>query len=425
MKKLTLLTLVAVMLMGIAGCNSTVAAQEIMSDEPRNTSPSVSATDMDELVAGNNAFAFDLYRLLSAEGSNLFYSPYSISEALAMTYSGARGQTEEDMAKALHFSLPQDRLHPAFNDLDLQLKERGKGASGKDGEGFRLNIVNAIWGQEGYEFRDEFLDVLACNYGAGLRIVDFIKQTEQSRITINKWVSDQTEGKIKDLIPQGVINPLTRLVLTNAIYFNAAWQHKFDEGATSDGAFNLLDGKKVTVPMMRQSESFPYTEGNGYKAIELPYDGGQLSMVILVPDTGQFKDFEDTLDTKSVATIVDNLGRKQVNLTMPKFEFDSSFGLKDALTTLGMGVAFTEDADLSGMTGNRELLIQDVLHKAFVLVDESGTEAAAATAVIVGLTAAPAQPITLTIDRPFIFFIRDIQTGSIIFIGRVLNPAVE
>jgi serpin B len=423
MRKAVSLMLVSAMLLGLLACSPTASGQVLQSDEPRNTSPAVDRTDLEALVAGNNAFALNLYQALRQTGGNLFYSPYSISEALAMTYAGARGETEKSMAEALDFTLPQDRLHPAFNSLDLQLKQRGQGAKGKDGEGFRLHVVNAIWGQKGYTFLEQFLDVLAQNYGAGLRILDFMGQTEQSRITINNWVSDQTEQKIKDLIPQGAIYSLTRLVLTNAVYFNAAWQNPFDKNATSNGTFNLLDGSNVTVPMMKQTGSFSYAEGANYQAVELPYDGQELSMVILLPKAGQFETFEKSLDAQVVEETIGKLQNSQVALTMPKFEYESSFGLKQALTTLGMGVAFTPDADFSGMDGKHDLLIQDVLHKAFVSVDEAGTEAAAATAVIVGITSMPAQPVEVKVDRPFILLIRDISTGSIIFLGRVINPA--
>ena len=414
--------LVLTVLLGLFGCTRAVSGQVIQSDKPRNTSPAVDEADLATLVEGNNAFAFDLYQTLRRDGANLFYSPYSISEALAMTYAGARGETEKDMAEALRFTLSQDRLHPAFNSLDLQLKQRGEGAKGKDDEGFRLHVVNAIWGQKDYKFLGGFLDVLAQDYGAGLRIVDFINETEQSRITINHWVSDQTEERIKDLVPQGAIDQLTRLVLTNAIYFNAAWQYPFNENATSDGLFHLIGGNDVTVPMMRQTESFGYTEGIDFKAVELQYDGQELSMVIVLPKAGQFDSLEAKLDAEFFGSIIEKLERNEVALTMPKFEYESSLGLKQALNTLGMGVAFTEDADFSGMNGQRDLLIQDVLHKAFVSVDEAGTEAAAATAVIVGVTSVPAQPIEVNIDRPFIFVVRDIPTNSIIFVGRVLNP---
>ena len=414
-----------IVLLGLAACSNPASGQVLQSDKPRDTSPAVNETDLATMVDGNDAFAFDLYQTLRQKESNLFYSPYSISEALAMTYAGACGETEKDMAEALHFILSQDRLHPAFNSLDLQLKQRGEGAKGKDDKGFRLHVVNAIWGQKDYKFLNEFLDVLAQNYGAGLRILDFVNETGQSRSTINKWVSDQTEERIKDLVPQGAINQLTRLVLTNAIYFNAAWQHPFREEATSDGLFHLLSNDDVTVPMMKQTESYRYTEGNDYQAIELPYDGRELSMVILLPKAGQFITFEERLEAKFVKAIIDNLETREVALKMPRFEYESSFGLKEALKTLGMGVAFTANADLSGMNGKRDLFIQDVLHKAFVSVDEAGTEAAAATAVMVGLTALPPEPVNFIMDRPFIFFVRDIPTGSIIFIGRVLNPAVK
>jgi len=240
------------------------AGEVLKSDKERITSPDVSTSEQALLVEGNSAFAFELYQALKGEEGNLFYSPYSISLALAMTYAGARGETAQQMAATLQFMLEQERLHPAFNWLDAELAKRGEGAEGKDGEGFRLNIVNAIWGQKDYEFLPDFLDVLAENYGAGLRILDFITETEKSRLTINDWVSDQTEGRIEDLIPQGAIDALTRLVLTNAIYFNAAWEYPFDEDMTADGPFYLLDGGQVIVPMMKQTEAFGYTEGEGY-----------------------------------------------------------------------------------------------------------------------------------------------------------------
>ncbi|MFC1938772.1 serpin family protein [Chloroflexota bacterium] len=427
MKIIMVLTSMAILLTGLTACAQPAAspaeASVLKSEKPRITSPSVSEGDLDDLVSDNSAFALNLYQQLRTRGGNLFYSPYSISLALAMTYAGARGETEEQMADALHFGLTQDKLHPSFNSLDIELAKRGEGAKGKDDEGFRLNIVNAIWGQKDYEFLTDFLDTLAENYGAGLRILDFIEAPEESRITINDWVSDQTEGRIEDLIPQGMIDSLTRLVLTNAIYFNAAWAFPFNENATSDGVFHLINGDEMTVPMMRQTESFGYAEGDNYQAIELPYDGNELSMVILLPDSGEFSAFESSLDFHKLQEIIGNLQYGEVALTMLKFEFESSFDLKDTLSDMGMPVAFSENADFSGMTGNRELFITDVVHKAFVSVDEAGTEAAAATAVIVGLTAVPEEPVTVNIDRPFIFMIRDIETESILFTGRVLNPA--
>ena len=249
----------------------------------------VSAEDLVKLIQGNNAFGFDLYQALRARDGNLFYSPHSISLALAMTYAGARDETEAQMAQALSFELPQGILHPAFDALARELASRGEGAEGKDGEGFRLNIVNALWGQEGYAFLPEFLGLLDANYGAGMRLVDYVNAAEEARAIINDWVSEQTEGRIEDLIAPGVLDALTRLVLTNAIYFNAAWAEPFEDNMTQDGVFHLLDGDEVTVPMMRQTTSYAYVEGQGFLAVELPYDSWELGMVILLPEEGGFE----------------------------------------------------------------------------------------------------------------------------------------
>jgi serpin B len=394
------------------------------SDKARITTPAVAPSDLAELVQGNNAFALDLYSYLIAEADepNLFLSPYSISAALAMVYAGARGETEQEMAGTLHLTLPQDRLHPAFNGLDLVLASRGEGASGKDGEGFQLNIVNAIWGQSGYEFMQPFLDTLAENYGAGLRLLDFA-DAEASRQTINDWVSDQTKDRIQDLIPRGVIDQLTRLVLTNAIYFNAMWAEPFEARDTKDGTFYLLDGSPVTVPMMWNSTAYGYARGDGYQAIELPYDGQELSMVILLPDEGTFQAFEGSLDGDGLAAILESLRKQPIDLTMPKFKIESGFSLSGALTALGMPDAFSASADFSGMDGKRDLFIKEVIHKAFVVVDEEGTEAAAATGAVMGLLAMPPAPTEVTVDHPFLFLIRDVETGAILFVGRVLDPA--
>ncbi len=426
MKRLFCALLSIAVLAGLAGCVAPAAtAQELKSDKPRETSPQVNAAALSALVDGNTNFALNLYQTMRTPAGNLFFSPYSISEAMAMTYAGARGQTETDIATALSFTLPQNSLHPAFNRLDLELAKRGQGARGKDGEGFRLHVVNAIWGQRDYKFLNPFLDTLAANYGAGLRLADFKGQPEPAREMINGWVSDQTENRIKDLLPPGSVNTLTRLILTNAIYFNAAWQSPFPKAATSPGAFHRLNGTDVTVPMMKQTAPFRYAAGQNYQAAEMPYDGGELSMIVVLPQSGKFDDFEKSLDGPSLKAITDGLAARQVALTMPKFEFESSIGLRQSLTKLGMGIAFTESADFSGMNGGRDLLIQDVLHKAFVSVDEEGTEAAAATAVIIGTTSMPADPAAMTLDRPFIFVIRDNATGAIVFLGRVADPSAK
>lgn len=396
--------------------------QLVVSDKQRVTSPATSPADAVELGAGNRAFAFDLYQSLRKQGGNLFYSPYSISLALAMTFAGAKGQTAQQMASALHFTLSPERLHPAFDSLDLALASRAQGTAGQGGKGFKLSIANAIWGQDGFQFLPDFLSTLSQNYGAGLRLMDFKQAPEASRIAINNWVSDQTAGKIKDLIPPGAIDPLTRLVLTNAIYFNAAWAQQFNPKVTADGPFTLPDGNKINAPMMSQTAYFAYTEGKNYQAVELPYEGQKLSMVILLPAAGQLDAFEGTLGGPQVDAILGALTSKRIALKMPRFKTEYSISLKQTLQELGMRDAFT-NADFSGMTGNRDLSIGAVIHKAYVAVDENGTEAAAATAVTMPTSVLPGQPIEVSVDRPFIFLIRDIETGALLFVGRIVTPA--
>ena len=406
----------------LSACGHSSSASIAQSDLQRVTAPDVPPDQVQTLVENNNTFAFDLYRSLQAQDGNLFYSPYSISLALAMTYAGARGETESQMAQTLHF-LPQDGLHPAFNALDLQLAQRGKAASDEKTP-LQLNIANAVWAEQTYPFLQSFLDTIALNYGAGIRLADFINQYEAVRKEINDWVSDQTEEKIKDLIPEGVLNPNTRMALVNAIYFKADWLSPFGAGSTEDATFHLIDGSEVSVPMMNQDTFIPYAQGDGWQAIELAYQGETAAMDIIVPDEGRFDEVESSLDYESASAILNSLQPAYVSLGLPKFKYESEFGLADPLKALGMTDAFDPDqADFTGMSERNDLYISAVVHKAFVAVDERGTEAAAATAVIVGLTSAPLFDVTLTVDRPFIFLIRDLPTGQILFIGRVLNPA--
>jgi serpin B len=392
------------------------------SEQEQHEAGPAGGEDLLALVSGNARFALDLYHLLREQEGNLFYSPYSISAALAMTYAGARGQTESQMARALHFDLPQEDLHEGFALLAGELASRGEGAAGKDGEGFRLNVANALWLQQGFDLLPAYLALVEGAYGAGPRSVDFQEAPEDARVTINDWVAGETEDRITGLIPPGVISTLTRLVLTNAIYFNAAWAMPFEKHLTTDGVFTLLDGQEISVPMMRQTESLPYTAGEGYQAVVLPYDAQDLSMVILLPDEGRFQAFEESLDAARLAEIEAGLRRQQVALSMPRFEFEAQFSLSRALAALGMEEALSEAADFSGMTGGRDLFISEVVHKAFVSVDEDGTEAAAATAVIMNLTSAPAEVVEMAVDRPFLFLIRDVHTGALLFLGRVVDP---
>jgi serpin B len=410
----------------VSGCGLAPSAQagfELASSQvERQADPPVEDQQLQSLVQGNTAFALHLYQALRAsqEGdSNLFTSPYSISAALAMTYAGARGETEAQMADTLHFTLSQDELHPAFNALDQQLSSLGEGS--EEGDNFKLNIANSLWGQKGYTFLPEFLDLLARSYGAGLRLLDFSDPEKASQI-INGWVEEQTEDKIKDLVPAQALSPATRLVLANAIYFNALWQHPFQEGATQEGPFTLIDGSQVSVPMMSQSESFIYAQGDGYQAIELPYRSSSASMVILLPDAKSFREFEDTLEADRLGEILDGMTFTGVSLSMPKFEYESKFQLAKTLSEMGMPAAFGPQADFSGMDGQGGLFIGSVIHQAFVSVDEEGTEAAAATAVVMLESAAPMPEVEMTIDHPFIFLIRDRDSGAILFLGRVMNP---
>ncbi|KYF52454.1 serine protease [Sorangium cellulosum] len=397
----------------------------VASDKQRISTPDVPPEDKTALVSGNSAFALDLYQELREEPGNVFYSPYSISTALAMTWAGAKGETETAMADTLRFDLGQDKLHPAFNWIDQELESRGQGAQGADGEGFRLNVVNALWGQIGYGFEAPFLDTLALNYGAGMRVVDFLGHKQEAVDLINGWVSDQTEGKIEKLVPVDAITPETVLVLTNAIYFNAAWRTPFEPTATADGPFEKADGTEVTVPLMHANLEMPYAEGDGYQAVAMPYDGDELSMVLVLPAKGTLDAFEASLDAAKVDGIVGAMSEHLVETTMPKFKFEYELSLKKTLEAMGMEIAFTAGAaDFTGINAQGQPYIQDVLHKAFVGVNEAGTEAAAATAVIVGDESAP-QPASLALVNPFLFLIRDNATGSILFVGRVADPSAS
>ena len=396
----------------------------VWSEKQRMTSVSVPAADTATLIAGNTAFAIDLYQAVRGEPGNLFMSPHSISLALAMAYAGARGDTERQMAAALHFTLPQSRLHAAFNGFDLDLASRGQGARGKDGQPFELHIANSTWGQRGYPFLTPFLDTLALNYGAGLRVLDFASDPDTGRLVINDWVAEKTHDRILDLIRAGAITPLTRMVLVNAIYFNAAWAFPFKTSATQPGDFTRLDGSAVSVQMMHQTEHLRYAGGADYQAVELPYDGDELSMVVIAPAAGQFDAFEAGLDKARLDAIIGGFAVEEVQLTMPRFSGTYPLALGTVLANLGMPIAFDMGrADFSGIESSGELYISDVLHKAFVAVDEKGTEAAAATAVLLSARGVPDPTAQVELDRPFMYLIRDRATGAVLFMGRVLDPS--
>jgi serpin B len=308
---------------------------------------------------------------------------------------------------------------------DLETRE-SRAPDYMEGDVFQLNIANAVWGQENYPFLDDYVDLLDTYYGAGLQQVDFINATEAARLAINAWVEDQTEDRIQDIIPPGLLDTLTRLVLANAVYFNASWHDPFNASDTHDDTFTLLDGSQVTVPMMSQSEVFRYGRGEDYQAVQLPYFGGNMNMLIVLPDAGKFEAVETALDARVIDTVYEIPDGPLVHLFMPRFEYEYAVSLSTILRAMGMTDAFDPaQADFSGMAATDELFISEVLHKSFIKVDEKGTEAAAATIVMMagGGGYAPSETVELRLDRPFIYLIYDWQTGTILFVGRVLNPA--
>ncbi|MGH2450208.1 MAG: serpin family protein, partial [Candidatus Limnocylindria bacterium] len=373
-------------------------------------------------AAAVEAFAADLYRELAASPGNLAFSPYSVAVALAMGRAGAVGETADQMDAVLYASLAGD-LDAGFNALEQALAARpGTYPIGDDTAELELATANRLWGQRGFDLESAYLDRLAAYYGAGLHLVDYIEAREEARSAINDWVAERTRERIPELIPEGVLDELTRLVLTNAIYLKARWAHPFAEGGTSPGAFHHLDGSETQAQLMSLNAKLRYGQGSGYQVVELPYVGG-LSMVVVVPDADEFGAFEQSLDGARMREVVDALRETQVYLALPRFEFRSQRMLKAPLEALGMPIAFTDDADFSGMSPQgKDLLIQEVVHEAFISVDEEGTEAAAATAVVFGLTSAPLVSVQLTVDRPFLFLIRDDETGAVLFLGRVVEP---
>lgn len=404
---------------GVTGPDGVVLA---MSNLSRATSPA-SRPEVLSAAASMESFGSDLYRVLtlgSGDG-NLVFSPASVVTALAMTYAGASGVTAQEMAETLHFELQGGTLHQAFNSLDALLESRSW--EGKN-EGVLVRTANSLWGHNDIVFEQIFLDTLATDYGAGVRLVDYKTAAEAARQAINDWVAAETEDKIPDLIPEGTLDALTRLVLVNAVYLDATWASQFDPELTQDGQFTTLAGDTVTVPMMVQSASFPYARGDGWQAVELPYLRDELAMLVIVPDEGRFAEIESRLATGLIGETVAELGEgAEVDLTMPKFEFRTQADLSQALKTLGMPSAFDPmAADFSGMTTQEALYISDVIHEACIAVDEEGTEAAAATAVVMRLTSAPLEQVELTIDRPFLFALRDRDTGALLFLGRVTDP---
>jgi serpin B len=375
--------------------------------------------DVRAVARATNAFAFDLYRQLRASSSgNLFCSPTSISTALAMTYAGAAGDTAREMNAVLHFDeLPAEQVHAAFASLMalFDTPEESK---------YQLRIANRLWGQQNYGFLPQFLTVTGRDYGAELAQVDFVGQTERTRQTINEWVERQTNDRIRDLLPSGSLSNLTRLVLTNAIYFKGQWEHAFAAEATRDAPFHASASRTVDVPLMYQEERFLYGKTDDLQILEMAYVGDHLSMLILLPrELDGLPALEQSLTAEHVAQLTSRMRKQKVNVHLPRFRLTEKLMLKSVLSALGMPSAFEPDrADFSAMNGNRDLFVSEAIHQAFVDVNEEGTEAAAATGVIVGITSVPLEPEVFRADRPFVFLIRDNRSGGILFLGRLVDP---
>jgi len=371
------------------------------------------------VVEGNTAFALDLYRELKDTKGNLFFSPYSISTALAMTFAGARENTAKQMADVLHFPSGQNDVHPAFGQLETLLNEvQTKGD-------IQLNVANSLWPQEGYPFLAEYLALVKEYYGVVITPVDYRKAAEKAREIINQWVEEKTKDKIKNLIQPGVLDAVTRLVLVNAIYFKGNWASQFDEKRTKEDTFYLLSGKTVQTPLMAQEKEFAYRDEEFLQVLELPYVGESLSMIVLLPkEKDGLPQLEKQLTAANLRMWTSSPRKRKVKVFLPRFKMTSQFSLSKTLAAMGMRDAFNPDkADFSGMDGRPNwLYIGAVLHKAFVDVNEEGTEAAAATAVVMKIRMVLDQP-TFRADHPFIFLIRENTTGSILFLGRVMDPS--
>jgi serpin B len=413
-------TLLCALLCVLCG-SSALAAQPSATNLPAPTANQIA--DQAEAVKGSNAFAVDLYGRLSAQPGNLFFSPESISTAFAMTYAGAHGQTATEMARVFHFTLPPEHLHPAIGALLA-----GMNASHP---GYALSVADALWAQQGENFLPAYLKLVETNYGAGFHPVDFKSSPDSVRATINQWVEQQTNNKIQNLLGPGAVTPLSRLILTNAIYFKAAWADQFSKNATENEDFHLSAGKTIQAPTMHNSGGYYYFKGRSFQALLMPYEKNEISMLILLPDD---VDGLPALERSLTASNLDKWGAAlsyahEVDVSLPSFKITQQFELSSTLEGLGMKTAFDPNsADFSGMTGDKSLVISAAIHKAYIDLDENGTEAAAATAVVMEMATAmppqfaPPPPIIFTADHPFLFLIRENASGAILFMGRVTDP---
>ena len=428
------ITAIAILLIIFTGCAGTAPVQPVSPTVEKTpvgeSSTPVIVTDAGStraVAVANNRFAFDLYSRLAKDheytGGNLFFSPFSISSALALTYEGAKGKTADEIRSVFYFPENDTARRRGFSDLNAGINNGDTSYS--------LRTANALWAEKTYPFLAEYVSTAERSYGAKTTNLDFKGHPEDSRITINTWVENKTEDRIKDLIPAGVIDPMTRLVITNAIYFKGDWVMQFDKNETADAEFRTEPGKTVKVPMMQRTDEdavYLYAENRDLQMLSIPYEhttGKELSMVVLLPKSDNLTTTEASLNADTLSALQQSAASRRVMVYFPKFTLKTKYSLPDVLGAMGMPTAFTGNADFSGMDGTKNLLISDVIHQAFVDVNEEGTESAAATAVVMKLGAMPAKPEPVPVfraDHPFIFLIQDDETGSILFIGRVINP---
>jgi serpin B len=385
----------------------------------RDTS-SAPELDIGMVVEGNNAFAWSIFNKFIEKKSNLVFSPYSISNALFMTLVGARGETQSEMTQALMLPFIGERFHATMNTLDQQLKSRGQNATGREGSGFSLKVNNSLWGERTMKFSLPFLDTLSRYYDAGIGLCDFVHHPDSVRLTINSWVSEKTEKKIQDILGPGTIDNLTCLVITNTIYFDAAWADTFLPALTQQRSFYPTESDSMKAWFMEREGTYNYVEDENFQAIEIPYSGNQVSMIMLLPKNKQFLPSEANINNTIVKTLLKGLTTKKIYVRIPKFSFtNGTMSMKPKLITMGMRSAFTNQADFSGITPNSQLFIDDVFHEASIVVNEKGTTAAAGTVVVINKGTPDG---AFFADHPFVFFVRDNPTGQVLFIGYVSEP---
>jgi len=388
--------------------------------------PGIPASESNsDVTLANNRFAADLYRQLATDpassGSNIFFSSFSISSALAITYEGARGTTADEIRSVFHLPANDTARRLGFATTIDHLNQPDTG--------YTLKMANALWAEKNYTFLPAYRSTAGTYYSANTTNLDFINQPDTSRLTINRWVEDKTANKIRDLLPTGSIDPMTRLVITNAVYFKGSWVRQFDANKTRDAEFQVAPGKTVTVKMMQRTDEeavYSYAVTGDLQRLAMPYthsSGKGLSMIVLLPATDNLSAAEQYLDPERLSSLEQSASLQRVDVYIPKFTLETKYQLQPVLSVMGMPAAFSDTADFSGMDGKQDLVISDVIHKAYVDVNEEGTQAAATTAVVVVEAARenPKIPVFRS-DHPFVFLIQDNDSGTILFTGRVVNP---